>query len=1563
MNPTNFVIKRKVFISMLFIGVTLLGVISYKQLPAELYPNVELPFLFVQVGASQEYDPEYVESQAIIPVEGAISSLQGIETIESTVDRRQGAITIYFKQNVDLKYAYLRLDEKINALRSQLPDGFFARVYKVDTEQLTNMFMSLQVRGGGGVDRVRQLTEQKVSDELENIDGIAGVQVYGGRQKSVEIIVDEAACQSHDISVAQIRAALGRNSIDKTFLGRAFDGKKKYFVNLLADYASVSDLENIYVKYPVRIKDVAQVFVGVKDPTSISRVNGKDAVTIQLMRDSRENLIDLSKRTRAVIGNLNQKLASQDAEIVIQYDRAEIIERNIDLIIRLALVGGLLAIAILWFFLRNIRLVAIIALAIPISIFTAFNFFYAFGISLNSLTLVGMALAVGMLLDNSVVVLENIYRLVSQKADVDRAVIQGTKEVWRSILAATLTTVTVFLPFVFASNFFVRVLGKISVSIISTLMVSLLVALLLIPMAAHRLIASGRSGKPVGFRIVSTKNRLIQIYNLLLKTSLRKPANTVIIAVVLFFASLLISITLSVDAPREVESKEFNLYVTMPNGSTLEFTDLAVAEIEKKLDALKEKEEVVSQIYEEEAVLTIKLRDDYYDIDRRDIAEIKKDIQDRLRDFRIAETSFDQPQSSQRFRGGEMTRSTMRFERMLGLGTPEERVVIKGRDFARMRNIAEAIRAQIDDLSSINRTSFNLADDRPELHLQLDNQAINQYNISPNYIAAELAGFQSQFSANTTFKIGLDDYDIVLRTGEEQDKTIDELKSLQIPSEGGGLHRLDELADMVYSFGMSGISRVNQEKQIEITYSFLGDVTESNTLLDAARAEIDQIIANMNIPAGIAVTVVHDENELQDFYFLIGAAIILIYMILASVFESLFTPLVMMFTIPLAAVGSLWALILTHNSLFNANTLIGFLILLGVVVNNGIIFIDYTRILRQRGYRPARALMMAGHARLRPIVITTVTTIIALIPLAMGKAEYVTTIGAPFAITMIGGLAMSTLFTLVFIPTVYVGLETALEWMKRLNWKIKIVQFVSFALGCYFIYNRVDSLLWRSIYLVLITAIIPALTYFVLISLRRAQQKILGSREQITIVIRNLVKVYDDHSRFSKGWQKGRKIARQAGSIERAASHQLQNLLWQIPLAGFMVYFVFFYLRNFFWAFVLTHVVYLYLLHLLKTTHNLFPVKRNRSGHLLVPSFSTLYKIALWGMPVIFLTIYYLKWGKPPLIVFIALLWYFALTIYTTSAQLHQKGISIAHITGRFSSLKRTFYRFVNVIPVIGRKKNPFKALSGVSLQIESGMFGLLGPNGAGKTTLMRILCGILEQSRGKVWINGIDLGEKREELQGLIGYLPQEFGTYENMTAYEFLKYQAILKNLIDGQVREERIHYVLGAVHLDEVKDRKIGTFSGGMKQRIGIAQTLLHLPRILVVDEPTAGLDPRERIRFRNLLVELSRERVVVFSTHIIEDISSSCNRVAVLDRGALKYFGQPNQMTRMAQGKVWQALMEPEEFEAVRERLRIVHHARIDKKIRIRCLADSKPLDEAITVQPTLEDAYLWLIGRN
>lgn len=299
-------------------------------------------------------------------------------------------------------------------------------------------------------------------------------------------------------------------------------------------------------------------------------------------------------------------------------------------------------------------------------------------------------------------------------------------------------------------------------------------------------------------------------------------------------------------------------------------------------------------------------------------------------------------------------------------------------------------------------------------------------------------------------------------------------------------------------------------------------------------------------------------------------------------------------------------------------------------------------------------------------------------------------------------------------------------------------------------------------------------------------------------------------------------------------------------------------------------------------------------------------------------------------------------------------------VTGRFKRIKKLYYRILFLIPFVGKKKESFRALSGVSLSIGNGMFGLLGPNGAGKTTLMRILCGIIDQSYGKIWINGNDTFQKREELQGLIGYLPQSFGTYENMTPYQFLDYQAILRKITNKDERQERIEYVLKAVHMYEHKDKKIGSFSGGMKQRIGIAQILLHLPKILVVDEPTAGLDPLERIRFRNLLVELSRERIVIFSTHIIEDIASSCNNLAVLIKGNIEYKGSPASMAKLAENKVWEILIPAEDFEREKGKYVIVHHMRENEYIKIKCLADSRPSDDAKPVRANLEDAYLWLM---
>jgi len=1564
----KFIIRRRVFISMLFIGLSLLGYISYSKLPVELLPEIELPFLIVQINNVREMDPDYIEKQAVIPLEGAVGTMEGIEKIESFINRNRSSVYVYYKSDVNLKYAFLKLQEKIDAIKSTLPADFFVSVLKIDTELLSNMFMNLQVRGEGGTDRIRNIFEDKIRQKFEAIDGIANVELFGGSDKSVEIILNKEASEAYNITPNKIRSLLSGNNLNKKYIGRVFSDQKKYFVNIIAEYTSLNDLENIVVNTngPIFLKDVAEIKYDVKEETSISRVNGKEAVTVQLIRDSETNLIELSHITRAVIDRINSEFKSQDIEIAIQFDSAETLEKNIDLIKELAITGAILAVLILWFFLKNLRLVFVITLALPISIFTAFNLFYAFDISLNSLTLVGMALAVGMLLDNSIVVLENIYRHMRREKDSEDAAIEGTKEVWRSIFAATLTTIIVFLPFVFASNYLVRILGyQIGISIISTLSISLVVALLLIPMVTNRVIQN-RTTTDEMFYTISPQNRLMQIYTLFLKSTMRFPARTIVSAVVLFFASALIVIAVSILSQDEVELQDFNLYVTMPSGATLESTDAAVADLEERIKEIVELKDVVSQIYEEEAILTLNLKDDFKDVDNRELEEIKEDINERIKRFRAAEVSFDQPQSSGRFRGGSGGNRNQGggLMNLLGLGSQEEKIVIKGHDIKLMRKVADNIKYQLENLATIDDAELNISDNRPEIHLLFDKTLMEMSNVTLNTVALQVSSFQKEIDSRVQFRQGVDEYDIIIRNEDLEEKTMDDLKSLMIPSEDNALFPLQQLSRIIYSEGSSEIIRTNQERQIEISYKYLSEVNDSNTILESARNEINLMVKNMEIPAGIAVEVVHDETDLSDFKFLLFVAFVLIYMILAAVFESLLNPLVIMFTIPLAAIGSFWGIIFTGNSLLNATTLIGFLILLGIVVNNGIILIDFTRILRQKGNSRSRALITAGQARLRPILITAITTVVAMFPLAMGQEEYVTRIAAPFAITVIGGLSFSTLFTLIFIPTVYSGLENLIKWIKSLSLRLQLLQFISLLAGTWVIYENIESTLWQFAFFFLLLFIIPGFIYFVLHSLRQAKSELISKDEKINIVIKNLVKVYDEPGRFLREWNKGKRINKDFGNKSIFNTWvDVRNNSWQFILLSFLVYYVYFYLSAGFWVFILSHLVYFYGLHLLNGLQTLFTWSKIVSANKFFKWTNTSsVKILSWGLPVFNLVFFYLSWDSIVLVILIGIIWFTGLIIYFTAQNLNKNLIDLNQLQGRFINLRRIYYKFIKTVPVLGRKRNPFRALNTVSLNIESGMFGLLGPNGAGKTTLMRILCGILDQSYGTIHINGIDVKEKREEIQGLIGYLPQDFGTYENMTAYEFLDYQAILKNILNKEQRAGRVKYVLEAVHLEDKKDDKIGSFSGGMKQRMGIAQTLLHLPRILVVDEPTAGLDPRERIRFRNLLVDLSKRCIVLFSTHIIEDVASSCDKVAVLNAGELKYMGRPQDMAKLAQKNVWQVIVNQQQFSEIQDKFTIVHHAKVGDKIRIRCLAENKPMEEAQQIRPSLEDAYLWLLSK-
>ncbi|KAA3612496.1 MAG: ATP-binding cassette domain-containing protein [Calditrichaeota bacterium] len=1558
---TSF-LQRKVFISMLFLGLSLLGFISYKQLQLELLPIIELPYLIVQIGSGREMDPDYLEREALIPLESAVGTLEDVDKIESYAGRRFGSIFISYRSTTNMKYAFLKLQEKVDGIKASLAADFFVQVIKIDTQDLSNMFMNLQVRGSGGIDRIRTIIDKEIKQEFESIDGIANVEVFGGQLSAVNIVLDNQQTEAYGITPGRIRSLIAQYRQSTTYIGQVNNYQLKNTVNVIGDYTRIHEIENIVVdaQRNILLKDIADITFDLQEETSISRVNSKEAVTMQLVRDTQVNLISLSHETHSVIERLNKTLAQQDIEIVVQQDSAEILEDNIDLIIELAFWGGILAIIILWYFLRNLRLVLIIAVTIPVSVLTAFNVFYAYDITLNSLTLVGIALAIGMLLDNSVVVLENIYRNARKTSDFLSATKQGTMQMARSVSASTLTTIAIFLPFLFADEYMIRTIGfQIGVSIISTLLISLIVALILIPMAAHYFLSRG-NGSADSIQFSLTAGKFLPFYNLILKTMLRYPARTIIITVVIFVLSVVWALLLGMTKTEDIELEDFNLYVTMPEGATLESTDLAVQELEGKFTEIEELQDVVSQIYEQEAVLTLKLKEDYKEIDDRSIADVKEFLNEIIDRYRTADVSFEQPDNSERFSGrggggggpgGAMGGGLMSA---LGLSSTGGKIIITGKDFNLMRVFADDVESELDELSSISRIRNNATRKRPEIHLLFDREQLSRLGITLSTIASELSSFQSEISTGMSFKDGLDEYDIVIRNANLEEKDRNDLEQLNIQSQTGAVYPLGQISEVFVAEGSAGINRVNQERRIELSFYYLSEINSSSTLLEAAQDEVEDAVASVALPSGIAIQIEHDEVDLGDFKFLFIVAFILIFMILSSVFESLVKPFIIMFTIPLAATGSLWAIIFTGNTIANVNVLIGLLILLGIVVNNGIILIDYSQQLRRKGMRMQRAIMLSGQARLRPIIITALTTIVAMIPLALGEEQYVTRIAAPFAIAVIGGLSLSTVFTLVFIPTIYSGLENSIIWFKELPLVSKLIQAFFFIVGATAIYLYIESWIWQFALYFALGFIIPGLTYFIANSLRQAKSDYIKSGESITIEINNVYKMYELPGRFLKEWKR-KKERNIAGSNGAPLLKTVVKDIWKFIIWGFSIYFVYFYLESGFWIVVLMHVIYGLTLHLAKSLLSLHEEKKSIWKNRI---FATLF----WGVPILNVLFIFLSLESLTAAIFMFLIWSVMLIVYSGARKLTLQKIDINKISGRLSGLRKLFYRIVSVVPLLGKRKQPFTALEGVSLKIENGMFGLLGPNGAGKTTLMRIICGVLDQSYGTLSINGYDVNKHREELQGLIGYLPQDFGMYENLTAEEFLNYQAILKNLLDKNVRQERIDFVLDSVHLNESRNKKIGSFSGGMKQRVGIAQTLLHLPRILVVDEPTAGLDPRERIRFRNLLVELSRERVVIFSTHIIEDIASSCDRVAILNEGQLCYLGVPQEMAGEAHGKVWQANISEEKFESLSQEMKVTHHTRMENEIRIRVLSKDKPLDDAIAVNPTLEDAYLWLLKK-
>ena len=1560
----NLAVRRPVTTSMFFAAFAILGVVSWTRLPIQLFPELIFPEVFVTL-TLQGASPEQVERDLLIPVEGEIGKLDGIQEMESFAMANRGGIRISFAADVDMKFALLQLQSNLNRLQATLPERTQTDVRRFDSTDLSSSIMELHVLADWDLNQLREFTEEKIRPELESVDGVVNVSVLGGRRSAVEIVLDPFMLEAHGLSAGQVRTRLNSHNRRREYLGRVYDGNRAYSVSVQGQFTDLRQIRDLVLDEDstLRLGDVSRIEHGLQDQADRHRVNGKPSVGVRIQKDDEANLIEVAAAVEGAIERLNRNFSSEGVELGVSSSQADLMAGALSTLKQAAIVGAVLGLIVLFLFLRNLRFVSVLLLAIPVSLLMTFNLMYLGGLSVNVLSLCGLALAMGMLADNGIVVMENIFKHYERGKSPSRAAREGASEVGRAVVAATATTVTAFLPVLFIESDARDLLRELALSMAFPLMASLLVALTLVPALAVRAL-SREVRQPPDVR------GLLERYTLLLKAALRHRASVVLSVGGALALTLVLAFFYLLQQQVRREETRFTVYVNLPEGATLDATDEVVKQVEESVRDVPGLDRFTTSIREAEADVSVLL------LNRSDrpggisLDEIKEQLDEKLQNVQGGVVGYEpRPRAGRGGRGQGIGQGRRRSSGGFDLTgtTPNEQVVVRGYDFTVLTMIANDVSFRLEELEEVDANSVRADAERssPEVQVIPDAAALFDRRLGAQEVLAAM-GDTRWDGFRTTVPFLLPDateIPIEVRTIEEEDRDrygLAEFRRSRILNQDGHFVPLDEVARVRTDEGRSSLLRTDQARRLVVSYRFPSEVLDSQPRLELARRVVRATLQDMALPEGYSIEIIEAQEEII-YYWMMAIAALLIYMILASLFESLASPIIILCTLPPAAVGSCWALMMSGMGLSQQEgpmALLGFIVLLGIAVNNGIILIDAVGVLRSKfGFRRERAVLAAARSRVRPILMTTATTLLGVLPLALefgGDFE----IWPPFAITVLGGLSVSMVSTLILIPVVYMGLDQIGDWLADMGFAGVTLSLLATAASGYGIFVRYESIFWASL------SIIPiwgAFLTVVWIAQKVHRSRVAARRVSSavhSIELRNLTKIYGASGRFMREWarddrRRGRLMRTGLDPQDRKAVRDA--LYWKLPLlallSAFATYFedeIWIYLHALALAFMVTHVG--------RCLGDL------RQWHLPAPYARVVRLLHRAVLPLAFIA--YVHWRLDLLSVTLATfgLWAGYRTARWLADRVRTGEIDPDALPGRFARPRRWFYRMASALPIIGVPRPEFRALAGVNLEIGRGMFGLLGPNGAGKTTLMRILCRVLEPSYGSILIDGRNILNKGS-IHGLIGYLPQHFGNYGHLSAYEFLEYRALLEGFKDRTIRENRVIESLDQVNLIERKDDPIGSFSGGMKQRLGIAQTLLHAPLIVVVDEPTAGLDPLERIRFRNLLARLSQDRIVIFSTHIVEDISGSCNRLAVLDQGRLVYTGTPEEMRNLATGRVWDAVVSDGRFSEMEEKLKLVSHQRTPDGVRMRFLSERAPVGiGAQRADPTLEDAYLYLLGR-
>jgi HAE1 family hydrophobic/amphiphilic exporter-1 len=1030
------IVSRPTTVFIIFVLLILLGIFAFVNLPIDLTPEINPPYLVVYTSYTGA-GPEEVERTVTRTLEAALSSVSNLDTLTSTSSKGSSMVIMEFIYGTDLVDASNSVRDALERVRNYFPTGVTSpTIFRFDPSMLP--IMSLMVTGNRSSEELREIAEDTIIPRIESTPGVATASVSGGRQKIIKVEIPQSRLEAYGLTVTQIQQMLAAQNM-QVAAGTIVEGGTSYLLTTMGEYTSLDDIRNTVISYrgggvvngqvelprQVFLRDIADIMEGYRDQSSAVYVNGQSAVMMSVQKQSGKNSVQTAKELRSRLTRIAREIP-EGVKITEISNTTDIIESSINQVGSSAITGAILAVVVLFIFLRSIKPTLIIGISIPISIVITIMLMYFAGLTLNLMTLAGLILGVGMLVDNSIVILDNIYHYREKGAKLGPAAVLGSSEMMLAIAASTLTTICVFAPLVMFQGLLEmagELFAGLAFTVVISLATSLFVAIFLVPvLASHYLPLVTRKQKPLRGPLAAIDRvfdnffkGLENGYRTAVGWVLRHKAITISFLVILLVGSIALIPRIGWVFMPNQESDSITVNVTLPLGSPLEETEATLFRLEELV-----KQEVRgynrlrisagggggmmgmgggSSTHTGSLQITLPPFDER--IDSAD--EIRAKMRAHVNEFPGVFVSLG---------GGGL----MSGGGMLGGGGAVD-IVLRTEDLVKGKAIAERIAELLKTLPEVTEPNVSLQDGLPQIEIELDRERIYALGLNTYTIGNEIKAAVDGITA-TRFKAGGHDYDVVLILAEADRNTRPALDHIFVNSQvGGGRVPLSSFASYAEGTGPMTINRENQSRVLHVTAGSAPGVT-LNVLEDKVRALItSEIPAEEDVIIEFAGDNAALIEMMGNFVLIAVVAILLVFGIMASLFESFRDPFIVIFTIPLAVIGIV-AIYFISGETFNIMTAVGLLVLLGVIVNNGIVLVDYTNLLRKRGLPLYDACVQAAGNRLRPILMTTLTTILGLVPMAFFPGEGAELV-SPIGKTVLGGLSFGTLMTLFLMPTIY----------------------------------------------------------------------------------------------------------------------------------------------------------------------------------------------------------------------------------------------------------------------------------------------------------------------------------------------------------------------------------------------------------------------------------------------------------------------------------------------------------------------------------------------------------------